>query len=302
MPNNNHTNHTNHTNQNISVPAPHRATNTSSRRLVKKASGDSTVTSHGGLNNGKRPLKKFQSLRVYPGTRESDKFETPASLKPTAVTKATTNRKRVQIVGNYAAVGKGEAAPPRITSNPTEPRVPSSEIDADENQETTVLMFWVPECTKKSPPSSCKTNVTCPTCQKIYTQRSMEFHEKACLARKVEEERRRCALESEMEKSKNGPTRPPGTLCYICGRRYTRSSWQWHEPKCLEQWNVWNNRLPKQMHRWNGPLKPQATEEELSAMVEKERMRGNQKYSKRDAHDQLMYEASRRNALPLEYL
>ncbi|VDD82226.1 unnamed protein product [Mesocestoides corti] len=145
-----------------------------------------------------------------------------------------------------------------------------------------------------------KAIVVCPTCQKIYSQRSLKFHSSICLARKKEEDRRRHEL-IKLEKLHKAPIRPPGKLCYICGRRYTMSSWQWHEPRCLKQWNTWNSRLPKSLQHKNGPWKPCATDEELMAMVESQRTKGNLKYTKQDAYDELMHDASRVNTLPLEF-
>ncbi|MTV28471.1 hypothetical protein FTX61_24260, partial [Nitriliruptoraceae bacterium ZYF776] len=100
------------------------------------------------------------------------------------------------------------------------------------------------------------TNVECPTCQRIYTRRSLDFHLKVCAVRQAEEEKRRNAIESAIERQKRGPSRPPGTLCYICGRRYTKSSWERHEPKCQEQWITWHSRLPKALQHHDGLLKP----------------------------------------------
>ncbi|KAL7057205.1 hypothetical protein AAHC03_019389 [Spirometra sp. Aus1] len=145
-------------------------------------------------------------------------------------------------------------------------------------------------------------NVTCPTCRKFYTARSLEFHAKACLMRKKEEMKEREALESMMQRSVKGPTRPPGKLCYICGRRYTRSSWTLHESKCVEQWQTWNSRLPKQLRRGDLPFKPNVSEEDIQQRTAAARSRGKTNYSREDALDDIMYEASVQNALPLEYL
>ncbi|VDL85788.1 unnamed protein product [Schistocephalus solidus] len=145
-------------------------------------------------------------------------------------------------------------------------------------------------------------NVTCPTCRKFYTARSLEFHAKACLMRKNEEMKEREALESMMQRSVKGPTRPPGKLCYICGRRYTRSSWALHESKCVEQWQAWNSRLPKQLRRGDLPFKPNISEEDIQQRTAVARSRGKANYSREDALDDIMYEASVQNALPLEYL
>lgn len=143
------------------------------------------------------------------------------------------------------------------------------------------------------------TNVECPSCQRIYTRRSLDFHLKACAIRQAEEEKRRNAIESAIEKQKRGPSRPPGKLCYICGRRYTKSSWEWHESKCQEQWTAWHSRLPKDLQHQGGLLKPNTDDETLKAVIEQEKAAGNPKFSKKDALEKVLFEASRANALPV---
>uniref|UniRef100_A0A915EYQ9 Zinc finger protein 474 n=1 Tax=Echinococcus canadensis TaxID=519352 RepID=A0A915EYQ9_9CEST len=143
------------------------------------------------------------------------------------------------------------------------------------------------------------TNVECPSCQRIYTRRSLDFHLKVCTMRQAEEVKRRNAIESAIERQKRGPSRPPGKLCYICGRRYTKSSWEWHEPKCQEQWDTWNSRLPKDLQHRGGLLKPNTDDEALAAVVEQEKATGNPKFNKKDALEKILLEASRINALPV---
>ena len=116
---------------------------------------------------------------------------------------------------------------------------------------------------------------------------------------RAEEERRQCELESAIERQKRGPSRPPGTICYICGRRYTTSSWEWHEPKCVEQWNTWNNRLPKELRHPNGLLKPDTSDQALEGVVEEARAQGHCNFTKKDALDKILIETSETNALPL---
>ncbi|VDK43971.1 unnamed protein product [Taenia asiatica] len=143
------------------------------------------------------------------------------------------------------------------------------------------------------------TNVECPSCQRIYTRRSLDFHLKVCAIRQAEEEKRRNAIESAIEKQNRGPSRPPGKLCYICGRRYTKSSWAWHEPKCQEQWNTWHSRLPKALQHRGGLLKPNTDDETLEAIVEQEKAAGNPNFNKKDALEKVLFEVSRANALPV---
>ncbi|VDM19195.1 unnamed protein product [Hydatigera taeniaeformis] len=143
------------------------------------------------------------------------------------------------------------------------------------------------------------TNVECPSCQRIYTKRSLDFHLKVCAIRQAEEAKRRNAIEAAIEKQKRGPSRPPGKPCYICGRRYTKSSWGWHEPKCQEQWNTWNSRLPKHLQHQDGLLVPDTDDETLTAVVEHEKAAGNSKFNKKDALEKVLLEASRVNALPV---
>ncbi|KAL5104571.1 hypothetical protein TcWFU_000428 [Taenia crassiceps] len=143
------------------------------------------------------------------------------------------------------------------------------------------------------------TNVECPSCQRIYTRRSLNFHLKVCAMRQAEEEKRRNAIESAIERQKRGPSRPPGKPCYICGRRYTKSSWDWHEPKCQEQWNTWHSRLPKGLQHQGGLLKPNTDDETLEAVVVQEKAAGNLNFNKKDALEKVLFEASRVNALPV---
>ena len=153
--------------------------------------------------------------------------------------------------------------------------------------------------TSRTSSSSICTSTECPCCQKIYTRRSLNFHLKVCTQRRAEEEKRLSALESAMERQKRGPSRPPGTICYICGRRYTASSWEWHEPKCQEQWNIWNNRLPRQLRHLNGILKPDTSDEALEGVIKQARAEGNSNFTKRDALDKILIKTSETNALPV---
>lgn len=41
-----------------------------------------------------------------------------------------------------------------------------------------------------------------------------------------------------------GTAGPPGTTCYICGRRYGHASIAIHEPQCLRKWQAENSKLP----------------------------------------------------------
>ncbi|XP_030048188.1 zinc finger protein 474 [Microcaecilia unicolor] len=52
------------------------------------------------------------------------------------------------------------------------------------------------------------------------------------------------------------PMRPAFRVCYICGREFGSKSIGIHEPKCLEKWNMENEKLPKHLRRAE-PQKPQ---------------------------------------------
>ena len=147
--------------------------------------------------------------------------------------------------------------------------------------------------------SSSFTGVECPCCQRIYSKRSLEFHLKVCSIRRAEEDRRQALMELAIEREKRPPTRLPGQPCYICGRWYTSSSWESHEQKCQEQWNVWNSRLPKELQRRDGPVKPDTTEEAISVVLEQERAAGKTNFTTKDALDKILLEASQINALPV---
>lgn len=143
------------------------------------------------------------------------------------------------------------------------------------------------------------TNVTCPSCRKIYTKRSLDFHLKICTLRKAEEEKRKKEIEKIMERQNKAPARPPGQFCYICGRRCTKSSWEWHESKCQEQWYAWNDRLPKELRHRGGILKPDISEEAISCVLEEEKADGKANFTRIDAIDKICIETSCMNALPV---
>ncbi|XP_049505033.1 zinc finger protein 474 isoform X1 [Panthera uncia] len=52
------------------------------------------------------------------------------------------------------------------------------------------------------------------------------------------------------------PARPKTLICYICGREFGTLSLPIHEPKCLEKWQIQNDRLPRELRR-PLPRKPQ---------------------------------------------
>lgn len=45
------------------------------------------------------------------------------------------------------------------------------------------------------------------------------------------------------------PARPKTLICYICGREFGTLSLPIHEPKCLEKWQIENDRLPRELRR-----------------------------------------------------
>ena len=57
--------------------------------------------------------------------------------------------------------------------------------------------------------------------------------------------------------SKRSQTGPRFVICYICGRQFTTASLPIHEPKCLEKWQIENQKLPKEQRR-PLPRKPQS--------------------------------------------
>uniref|UniRef100_S4RA66 C2HC/C3H-type domain-containing protein n=1 Tax=Petromyzon marinus TaxID=7757 RepID=S4RA66_PETMA len=56
-----------------------------------------------------------------------------------------------------------------------------------------------------------------------------------------------------LEKPYSLPTIPPRRsamrVCYICGREFGSKSISLHEPKCLEKWQIENEKLPKHLRR-----------------------------------------------------
>ncbi|XP_078718220.1 zinc finger protein 474-like isoform X2 [Lampetra fluviatilis] len=62
-----------------------------------------------------------------------------------------------------------------------------------------------------------------------------------------------------LEKPYSLPTIPPRRsamrVCYICGREFGSKSISLHEPKCLEKWQIENEKLPKHLRRPE-PSKP----------------------------------------------
>ncbi|CAI5787093.1 Hypothetical predicted protein [Podarcis lilfordi] len=53
------------------------------------------------------------------------------------------------------------------------------------------------------------------------------------------------------------PRRPGFRICHICGKEFGSQSLPIHEPKCLEKWQIENDKLPKHLRR-PPPVKPQA--------------------------------------------
>nr|CDS29166.1 zinc finger protein 474 [Hymenolepis microstoma] len=148
------------------------------------------------------------------------------------------------------------------------------------------------------PQTSRVANVECPCCRRFYSDYSIEFHLKVCSPRKAEEERRKKELEEHLERLSRKPCRPPGHPCYICGGRYTNSSWEYHEARCTERWHTWNELLPKDLKHHEGIFKPDTSEETITAVWEKERTAGKPEFTKLDALDKILLDASYVNSLP----
>ncbi|XP_070598964.1 zinc finger protein 475 [Erythrolamprus reginae] len=62
------------------------------------------------------------------------------------------------------------------------------------------------------------------------------------------------------------PRRPGLRVCYICGREFGSQSLPIHEPKCLEKWNIENDKLPKRLRR-APPVKPQSLSGKSSSIA-----------------------------------
>lgn len=150
----------------------------------------------------------------------------------------------------------------------------------------------------KRPQTAGVSNVECPCCRRFYSEHSIEFHLKVCSPRKAEEERRKREQEEHLERQNKRPCRPPGHPCYICGRRYTNSSWEYHESKCSEQWHIWNDLLPKDLKHHEGIFKPDTSEKAITDVWEKEKTTGNAEFTKLDALDKILIDASHLNSLP----
>ncbi|XP_018334592.1 zinc finger protein 474-like [Agrilus planipennis] len=59
----------------------------------------------------------------------------------------------------------------------------------------------------------------------------------------------------EGKTNSNSRRRPRILPCYICGRPFSISSINIHEPQCLKKWNIQNDKLPKDKRRPE-PKKP----------------------------------------------
>ncbi|GAA57670.1 zinc finger protein 474 [Clonorchis sinensis] len=142
----------------------------------------------------------------------------------------------------------------------------------------------------------------CPICSRFYGLASIDIHRRACQLADELHRRQMEAKQAWDNKLVRRPSHPPGTLCHICGRRYTHASLSLHIPRCLKQWILWNKMLPKRRQHRQIPITPTPTNEELQERVEKAHRNGLTYYALADALDEIMLEASLKNKLPVELI
>ncbi|VDP66626.1 unnamed protein product [Echinostoma caproni] len=143
---------------------------------------------------------------------------------------------------------------------------------------------------------------TCSICRRVYGSVSIGIHLRACQALSDLRSSQLAAQLAWKNKMSQRPAHPPGTICYICGRRYTNASWNLHVRRCQQKWELWNSLLPKDKQRRFPPVNPEPNEEELQRRVNKAHERGLTYYLQEDALDEIMLEESEKNRLPLDLL
>nr|CAH8824284.1 unnamed protein product [Trichobilharzia regenti] len=144
--------------------------------------------------------------------------------------------------------------------------------------------------------------VYCEFCSRFYGTASLKFHQDACkiaYIRKLNEDIARQKYEAKLS---GKPSHPPGVICYICGGRYTNASWKIHLARCLNRWITWNSLLPRKVRRKTLPTTPEPSEEEIQNRIRLAQRNGLLDYEREDALDDIMFEASENNKLPLEYI
>ncbi|KAF6769605.1 Zinc finger protein [Paragonimus kellicotti] len=142
----------------------------------------------------------------------------------------------------------------------------------------------------------------CTICNRFYGTVSIGIHTKACQLAQATRSRQLAARQLWEEKLTRRPTHPPGTICHICGRRYTSASWRMHVYRCRKQWMVWNSMLPRKERHRTLPVTPKPSESEIAQRIEEARSNGLFHYIREDAVDDIMFEASVKNRLPLELI
>ena len=70
----------------------------------------------------------------------------------------------------------------------------------------------------------------------------------------------------------------------------------------LAQWKQWNSMLPKREQHRQVPVTPEPTEEQLEELVKKAHLNGLTYYTRDNALDDVMLEASLKNLLPMELI
>ncbi|KAF7255602.1 Zinc finger protein [Paragonimus skrjabini miyazakii] len=149
---------------------------------------------------------------------------------------------------------------------------------------------------------SCTALKLCTICNRFYGTVSIGIHTKACQRAQDTRSRQVAARQLWEEKLTRRPTHPPGTICHICGRRYTSASWSMHVRRCRKQWMVWNSMLPRKERHKTLPVTPKPSESEIMQRIEEARSNGLSHYIREDAVDDIMFEASVKNRLPLELI
>ncbi|KAA0200849.1 Zinc finger protein [Fasciolopsis buskii] len=146
------------------------------------------------------------------------------------------------------------------------------------------------------------TEQKCSICRRVYGSASIMIHMKACQALNEVRSNQMAAKLAWINKMNRRPSRPPGRICYICGRRYTTASWKLHIKQCENKWELWNSLLPKEKRHKLPPISPDPTDEEIERRVRRAHENGLFYFTREEALDEIMLEESEKNRLPLELI
>lgn len=146
------------------------------------------------------------------------------------------------------------------------------------------------------------TEQKCSICRRVYGSASIMIHMKACQALNEVRSNQMAAKLAWINKMNRRPSRPPGRICYICGRRYTTASWKLHKKQCENKWELWNSLLPKEKRHKLPPISPDPTDEEIERRVKRAHDNGLFYFTREEALDEIMLEESEKNRLPLELI